>query len=162
MTVQAEPVSAPAHTGHISMAKKKKSDPHATRFGKFLQACIKFSASDLIIKSEQVPKIRLRGGPGNPWTPRPSQPEEFWQISGAAILDAEQTEDLHKFGSVDFAYDYDDQNRFRVNLFQARGPPERGMPPHHQQDPPVRGTASSLTSWAGSPSSPRASSSSAV
>jgi Tfp pilus assembly pilus retraction ATPase PilT len=26
--------------------------------------------------------------------------------------------DLQKFGSVDFAYDYDDNARFRVNLFR--------------------------------------------
>jgi twitching motility protein PilT len=101
------------------MARKKKSDPHATRFGKFLQACIKFSASDLIIKSDQQPKIRLRGAL-KPLDTEVVSTEEFWQIAGA-ILDPEQTEDLHKFGSVDFAYDYDDQNRFRVNLFQARG-----------------------------------------
>jgi twitching motility protein PilT len=46
--------------------------------------------------------------------------DEFWQIADA-ILSPEQQEDLHKFGSVDFAYDYDANNRFRVNLFQARG-----------------------------------------
>jgi twitching motility protein PilT len=46
--------------------------------------------------------------------------EEFWGIA-EAILDKDQFDDLHKFGSVDFAYDYDDNNRFRVNLFQARG-----------------------------------------
>jgi twitching motility protein PilT len=114
-----ETVTAPVHTGHIVMARKKKSDPHATRFGKFLQACIKFSASDLIIKSDQQPKIRLRGAL-KPLDTEAVSTEEFWQIA-AAILDEEQTEDLHKFGSVDFAYDYDDQNRFRVNLFQARG-----------------------------------------
>ena len=119
MSVQTEPHSAPAHTGHINLARKKKSDPHATRFGKFLQACIKFSASDLIIKSDQVPKIRLRGAL-KPLDTEAVSTDEFWQIAGA-ILDAEQTEDLHKFGSVDFAYDYDEGNRFRVNLFQARG-----------------------------------------
>jgi twitching motility protein PilT len=114
-----EASAAQVHTGHIVMARKKKSDPHATRFGKFLQACIKFSASDLIIKSDQQPKIRLRGAL-KPLDTEAVSTEEFWQIA-AAILDEEQTEDLHKFGSVDFAYDYDDQNRFRVNLFQARG-----------------------------------------
>ena len=118
MTVH-EASAAQVHTGHIVMARKKKSDPHATRFGKFLQACIKFSASDLIIKSDQQPKIRLRGAL-KPLDTEAVSTEEFWQIA-AAILDEEQTEDLHKFGSVDFAYDYDDQNRFPVNLFQARG-----------------------------------------
>lgn len=101
------------------MARKKKNDPHATRWGKFLQACIKFDASDLIIKSDQQPKVRLRGAL-KPLDTEPVSTEEFWTIA-QAILTEEQFADLHKFGSVDFAYDYDDHNRFRVNLFQARG-----------------------------------------
>jgi twitching motility protein PilT len=119
MSVDVEPVSSAAHVGHISMARKKKSDPHATRWGKFLQAAIKFEASDLIIKSDQVPKVRLRGSL-KPLDTGLVTEEEFWQIA-QAILTEEQFEDLHKFGSVDFAYDYDKGNRFRVNLFQARG-----------------------------------------
>ncbi len=61
MSVDREAASGDTHTGHVSLTIKKKTDPHATRWGKFLQAAIKFSASDLILKSEQVPKIRLRG-----------------------------------------------------------------------------------------------------
>jgi twitching motility protein PilT len=119
MSVEVEPTSSAAHVGHISMARKKKTDPHATRWGKFLQAAIKFEASDLILKSDQVPKIRLRGNL-KPLDTELVSEEEFWQIA-QAILTEEQFEDLHKFGSVDFAYDYDKNNRFRVNLFQARG-----------------------------------------
>jgi twitching motility protein PilT len=111
--------SSAAQTGHISMGRKKKSDPHATRWGKFLAAAIKMNTSDLIMKSDQVPKLRLRGNL-KPLDCEPVSTEEFWSIA-EAILDQEQIEDLHKFGSVDFAYDYDDNNRFRVNLFQARG-----------------------------------------
>ena len=101
------------------MARKKKTDPHATRWGKFLQAAIKFETSDLIMKSDQVPKLRLRGAL-KPLDTEAVSTDEFWGIA-QAILSEEQVEDLHKFGSVDFAYDYDDHNRFRVNLFQARG-----------------------------------------
>lgn len=119
MTVDSEPQSSARDVGHISLARKKKSDPHATRWGKFLQACIKFGASDLIMKSETQPKLRLRGAL-KPLDTEMVSTDEFWQIAGA-ILSKEQFEDLHKFGSVDFAYDYDDNNRFRVNLFQARG-----------------------------------------
>ncbi len=111
--------SASAHTGHVSLDPDRKHDPHATRFGKFLQTCIKLQASDLICKSGQPPKIRLRGALKPLDTP-PVTPEEFVQIA-KHILSEEQWADLHKFGSADFAYDYDDQNRFRVNLFQARG-----------------------------------------
>ena len=111
--------SAAAVTGHVASARRKKSDPHATRWGKFLQAAIKLNASDLIMKSDQQPKLRLRGAL-KPLDTEPVSTEEFWAIA-EAILDKEQQEDLHKFGSVDFAYDYDDHARFRVNLFQARG-----------------------------------------
>ena len=119
MSVESEPASSARDVGHISMGRKKKSDPHATRWGKFLQAAIKLSSSDLIMKSDQVPKLRLRGSL-KPLDTEPVSTEEFWGIA-QAILTEEQVNDLHKFGSVDFAYDYDDNNRFRVNLFQARG-----------------------------------------
>ncbi|MBL9002338.1 MAG: PilT/PilU family type 4a pilus ATPase [Phycisphaerae bacterium] len=119
MSVDSEPQSSAKDIGHISMGRKKKSDPHATRWGKFLQAAIKLNSSDLIMKSDQVPKLRLRGSL-KPLDCEAVSTEEFWGIA-QNILSEEQVEDLHKFGSVDFAYDYDDNNRFRVNLFQARG-----------------------------------------
>jgi len=117
--VNAEPQSSARDVGHISMGRKKKSDPHATRWGKFLQAAIKLKSSDLIMKSDQIPKLRLRGDL-KPLDCEPVSTEEFWSIA-ESILSPEQVGDLHKLGSVDFAYDYDDHNRFRVNLFQARG-----------------------------------------
>jgi twitching motility protein PilT len=119
MSVDSEPQSSAKDIGHISMGRKRKSDPHATRWGKFLQAAIKLNASDLIMKSDQVPKLRLRGSL-KPLDCEAVTTDEFWQIA-QAILSEEQVADLYKFGSVDFAYDYDDNNRFRVNLFQARG-----------------------------------------
>ncbi|MFN7337600.1 MAG: ATPase, T2SS/T4P/T4SS family, partial [bacterium] len=119
MSVNTEPQSSARDVGHISMAKRKKSDPHATRWGKFLQAAIKLGASDLIMKSDQQPKLRLRGAL-KPLDCDPVSTDEFWQIA-QAILSEEQFADLHKLGSVDFAYDYDENARFRVNLFQARG-----------------------------------------
>jgi twitching motility protein PilT len=114
-----EAPSATAHTGHVTLDPDQKHDPHATRFGKFLQTCIKLEASDLIIKSGQPPKVRIRGALKPLDTP-PVHPEEFIQIA-RHILNEEQWADLHKFGSADFAYDYDEGTRFRVNLFQARG-----------------------------------------
>jgi twitching motility protein PilT len=119
MSVQTEPESSARDVGHISLGKRRKTDPHATRWGKFLQAAIKLNASDLIMKSDQVPKLRLRGQL-KPLDTEAVTTDEFWQIA-QAILSEEQFADLYKLGSVDFAYDYDDNNRFRVNLFQARG-----------------------------------------
>lgn len=104
---------------HCTLDPDRKHDPHATRFGKFLQATIKFNGSDLIVKTDAIPKIRLRGSLKQLDT-EPVSSEEFVSIAKHILTD-EQFEDLHKYGSVDFAYDYDKGNRFRINLFQARG-----------------------------------------
>ncbi|MFG0282828.1 MAG: type IV pilus twitching motility protein PilT [Phycisphaerales bacterium JB039] len=108
-----------AHTGHVVLDPDRKHDPHETRFGDFLKACIKFAASDLIMKTDQKPKIRLRGAL-RPLDTSPVPGDEFMSIA-RHILTEEQFKDLHHFGHVDFAYDYDPDHRFRVNLFQARG-----------------------------------------
>jgi len=113
------PSSKPHHAAHVSLDPDAKHDPHETRFGDFLKAAIKFEASDLIMKSGQKPKIRLRGAL-KPLDTTPVSGEEFLSIA-KHILDEEQFKDLRHFGSVDFAYDYDEAHRFRVNLFQARG-----------------------------------------
>jgi twitching motility protein PilT len=39
------------------------------------------------------------------------------------VLDDHQYKHFHHHGQIDFAYDYDDDSRFRVNLFMARGKP---------------------------------------
>jgi twitching motility protein PilT len=71
------------------------------------------------MKSGQKPKIRLRGSL-KALDVDPVSAEEFFQIA-QAILTPQQIEDLKHFGSVDFAYNYDKEHRFRVNLFMARG-----------------------------------------
>ncbi len=106
-------------TGRTGFSMDAPNDPHSTRLGKFLQACIKFEASDLIIKTDRAPAVRLRGALKSLDT-EPVSDEEFRSIA-RSILSREQMEDLQKFGSVDFAYDYDEDHRFRVNLFQTRG-----------------------------------------
>src|SRR5690606_16951382 len=115
----AAPPSSSAHTGHVNLDPDQKHDPHATRFGAFLKASIKLQASDVIVKSGQPPKLRIRGAL-KPLDTEPVSAEEFVSIA-KHILNEEQWADLHKFGSADFAYDYDETTRFRVNLFQARG-----------------------------------------
>jgi len=119
MSVEVAAESDASMVGHVSPFQTKKPDPHATRWGKFLRATIKFQASDLIMKSEQKPKVRLRGAL-KALDVDPVTGEEFFAIA-QSILSEEQITDLHKFGSIDFAYDYDADHRFRVNLFMARG-----------------------------------------
>jgi len=90
-------------------------------FEKYLAATIRYSASDLIVKVDLPPRIRLRGALKNLDTDRCSS-QLMFQIA-KDILDERQYEHFHRHGSVDFAYDYDDDNRFRVNMFMARGKP---------------------------------------
>ncbi|HEB60461.1 MAG TPA: PilT/PilU family type 4a pilus ATPase [Phycisphaeraceae bacterium] len=104
---------------HCVTDPDEKHDPHASRLGKFLAATIKFEASDLIVKTGQPPKVRIRGGLKSLNTELVTK-EDFKKII-EVTLTPEQKNDLHKFGSTDFAYDYDKQHRFRVNMFQARG-----------------------------------------
>ena len=119
MSVDAEVHSDATAVGHVVLPGTKKKDPHETRWGDFLKATIKMESSDLIMKSGTVPKLRIKGKL-KPLDTAPVSADEFMQIA-KAILTPEQFEDLHKFGSVDFAYDYTERNRFRVNLFMARG-----------------------------------------
>jgi twitching motility protein PilT len=119
MSVATDSHATSATAGHVTLDPDRKHDPHETRFGDFLKAAIKLSASDLIMKTGQPPKLRLRGQLKPLDTP-PITFEEFVAITKHVLTD-EQMKDLHHYGSVDFAYDYDDKNRFRVNLFQARG-----------------------------------------
>lgn len=119
MNVMSDSIAGDPIQKHCTLDPDRKHDPHETRFGSFLKACIKFEGSDLICKTDAVPKIRVRGALKALDT-EPVSFEEFMAIA-KHILTPVQFDDLHKYGSVDFAYDYDDKRRFRINLFQARG-----------------------------------------
>ncbi len=119
MTTLETGAHTPPITDHITPDPDRKHDPGATRLGKFMKACIQFGASDLLVKTGKSPVVRLRGDLKVLDTD-PVSPEDFQQIV-KVILSPTQFKDLAKFGSVDFAYDYDARARFRVNLFQSRG-----------------------------------------
>jgi len=88
---------------------------------KYLDATVRYEASDLIVKVDLPPRIRLRGALKNLQTPECSD-QLMFQLA-KDVLDERQYEYFHHHGSVDFAYDFDEDNRFRVNLFMARGKP---------------------------------------
>jgi twitching motility protein PilT len=85
----------------------------------WLSAIIKFGGSDLIVKSDLKPRIRHRGVLKDIETDVITQ-ELMFQVA-KDVLDSGQQEVFCNKGSMDFAYDYDDKNRFRVNMFMARG-----------------------------------------
>ena len=79
----------------------------------WLEACIKFEASDLIVKFGQSPRLRIRGELKGMQVEPPSL-ELMFQVA-KDIIDENQFEYFRKRGSIDFAYDFDDRRRFRVN-----------------------------------------------
>jgi twitching motility protein PilT len=87
----------------------------------WLTAIIKFGGSDLIVKSDLKPRIRHRGILKDIETEFVTQ-DLMFQVA-KDVLDEGQQDVFCKKGSMDFAYDFDDKNRFRVNLFMARGKP---------------------------------------
>jgi twitching motility protein PilT len=90
-------------------------------FRKYLDATIRYGASDLIIKVDLPPRIRVRGALKNLQTDI-STIDSMFQIA-KDVLDLSQYKHFHHHGQFDFAYDYDDDHRFRVNIFMARGKP---------------------------------------
>jgi twitching motility protein PilT len=88
---------------------------------KYLEAAVRFQASDLIVKVDLPPRVRLRGSLKSLQTDV-CTPDLMFQVA-KDVLDERQYAHFHRHGSIDFAYDYDDDNRFRVNLFMARGKP---------------------------------------
>ena len=87
----------------------------------WLETCIKFEASDLIVKTGQSPRLRVRGELKSMQVD-PLSLELMFQVA-KDIIDENQFDYFRNRGSIDFAYDFDDRRRFRVNLFVARGKP---------------------------------------
>lgn len=87
----------------------------------YLKATIAVEASDLIIKTDLPPRVRVRGTLRDLKTELCSA-DLMFQIA-KDVLSQGQWDYFRDHGSVDFAFDYDDDRRFRVNLFMARGKP---------------------------------------
>ncbi len=90
-------------------------------FKKYVDATIRYEASDLIVKVDLPPRIRVRGALKSLQTDLCTPPLMFQMAKD--LLDDRQYEHFLHHGQIDFAYDYDDDNRFRINLFMARGKP---------------------------------------
>ena len=86
---------------------------------KIFRAAAKNKASDLHIKVGQPPKLRIKGDlrslSGEPIT------EEQAKELLIPMLKGKQKEQFEEHGTLDFAYEVDNEHRFRVNLFRQRG-----------------------------------------
>lgn len=111
-----EDVAAPVHHDKgTSPGEGKKM------FRKYLEATIRHEASDLIVKVDLPPRIRVRGSLKSLQADI-CTPDLMFQIA-RDVLDDRQYDIFRKHGQFDFAYDFDENNRFRVNIFMARGKP---------------------------------------
>lgn len=89
------------------------------RLRKFFETCIKLKASDIHVKPHVPVRFRLNGEL-KAADASPFSPEELLE-EVEAMLTKEQLDFMQHHGSIDMAYAYDEDNRFRVNIFRAKG-----------------------------------------
>ena len=92
---------------------------HEPGLNKFFRAAIKNQANDLHLKVGQPPKLRLLGELKNLKSELMTQQRIEELVF--EILSPAQKEFFLKNGTVDFAYEIGDEDRFRVNVFRQRG-----------------------------------------
>lgn len=88
------------------------------RLNKYFKAAIKMQASDVHLKVGQTARLRLFGDL------KSTKGEAFEKEALAEMIDElltqEQREKFKEEGTLDFAYEYNDDHRFRVNVFMQR------------------------------------------
>lgn len=88
-------------------------------FHKVCKACIKIQASDLHLKADCPPRVRV-GGKIKAFDMPPLPNKDIERIM-FDVMTPMQLEGFQKKGSTDFAYQVGNSDRFRVNIFRARG-----------------------------------------
>jgi twitching motility protein PilT len=86
---------------------------------KFFRAAIKTQANDIHFKVGQPPKLRLQGQLKN--TTGEVMTAEKMEELVFEILSPAQKELFHQKGTLDFAHEVGEDNRFRINVFRQRG-----------------------------------------
>jgi len=92
---------------------------HEPGLNKFFRAAIKTQANDLHLKVGQPPKLRILGELKN--LKGELMTQERIEELVFEILSPAQKEFFLKNGTVDFAYEIGDEDRFRINVFRQRG-----------------------------------------
>ncbi|MBN1489676.1 MAG: Flp pilus assembly complex ATPase component TadA, partial [Phycisphaerae bacterium] len=103
------------HEEAVQREKRKKRP----RIEKYFELLVKLKGSDLHLKSNSKARVRSGGHikvvKGDVLTPEEIESMMF------EIMTDEQKKLLHDYGAADFAYQLGDSDRFRVNMFRARG-----------------------------------------
>ena len=121
MTDSEEPMSsvdAPAQNlpdigGAPTAAPRKK------RIDTFFKTLAAVNGSDIHIKADAIPRIRV-GGELRTLKTDPLAPHEV-DAMAEEMLDADQLKDFRHHGTIDVAYAMTKADRFRVNIFRQRG-----------------------------------------
>ncbi len=92
---------------------------HDPELNKYFKAAIKTQASDLHLKVGQPPKLRIFGELKNT-TGEILTSERIEQLVHEILSDAQKAF-LLEHGTLDFAHQYGEFDRFRVNVFRQRG-----------------------------------------
>lgn len=100
----------------IDIAQNTNKEPE---MNKYFRAAIKTQANDLHLKVGQPPKLRLYGRLKD--TTGKVLTEEKMEQYVFEILSPAQKEVFLKNGTLDFAYEIGDEDRFRINIFRQRG-----------------------------------------
>lgn len=106
----------------MAAEKPITSDNNAEKepeLNKFFRAAIKTQANDLHMKVGQPPKLRLYGRLKD--TTGKVMTEEKMEQFVFEILSPAQKETFLKHGTLDFAHEIGDEDRFRINVFRQRG-----------------------------------------
>jgi twitching motility protein PilT len=103
-------------TDRVETASDTPKEPYINRFFK---AAIKTEASDLHLKVGQTARLRVTGllksTTGEVFT------DEKLRTIVLEILSPVQREQFLEQGTLDFSYEYDEEQRFRVNVFMQKG-----------------------------------------
>jgi twitching motility protein PilT len=96
-----------------------KNSHNQPELNKFFRAAIKTQANDLHLKVGQPAKLRLYGRLKD--TTGEILTEEKMEKLVFEILSPEQKKLFLEHGTLDFAYEIGDEDRFRINIFRQRG-----------------------------------------
>jgi twitching motility protein PilT len=94
-----------------------------TGLRKYFEAAVRYKASDMILRSGQVPRLRLKGGlKALDTSPLKAEDFEKWLEEG---MSNEHWDRYEHFGSADLGFDLnmgdEGTHRFRLNIFRTRG-----------------------------------------
>jgi len=96
-----------------------KNSDHEPELNKYFRVAIKTQANDLHLKVGQPPKLRLYGRLKN--TTGEIMTQERLEQLVFDILSPAQKKIFLEHGTLDFAYEIGDEDRFRINIFRQRG-----------------------------------------